>query len=372
MPPRKILYFITKANWGGAQRYTYDLATALRDQGHEVLVAYGTPGLLADKLAEAGIRTERLSAVGREVSLGRDSRAFGALLTLLRRERPDILHVNSSKAGALGTFAGRLAGVPRIIFTAHGWAWNEDRPLWQKALIRAIAYITVLLSHETICVSNAMRDAAKWMPFARRKLQVVKNGVRVPAFVSKEEARMRLAPELTASMWIGMLSELHPTKRIADAVEAFASLARTYPDLALVIIGGGQERTDLELMIHERDLASRIILTGFVEDGARYLPAFDLFIQASRSESFCLAVAEAGLASLPVVATRVGGIPEIVESRKNGLLVPPLRPDLIALALTEYLEEPDRAQAYGAALKERVASRFPLERMVEETERIYS
>jgi len=369
---RNVLYFITKATWGGAQRYVCDLALAAHSAGDQVAVAYGTPGRLVEELDAAGIRSIPLSGVGRDVSIVRDLRALYRLVALLKRERPDVLHTNSSKAGGLGALAGRFARVPRIVFTAHGWAWNEGRPLWQKVIIRAVAYATVLFSHQTICVSNAMRKDARWMLGLQHKLVVVKNGVRVPTFFEREAARAQLAPQAPHGTWIGMISELHPTKRVEDAVEAMAILVRAHPDALLVVMGDGQERTNLELLIHERGLDGRIVLAGFVEGGARYLHAFDMFLHAARSESFCLAVAEAGLAALPVVATRVGGIPEIVESRKSGLLVPPLRPDLIAVALAEYFDDPERARAFGAALKERVTERFSLDRMVEETRRCYS
>jgi glycosyltransferase involved in cell wall biosynthesis len=371
-PPLRALIVITKSSWGGAQRYVYDLATSLAERGHEVAVAYGTPGLLNERLDAAGIRTIPLSGLKRDVSLLDEPRAFFALLSLLRRERPDVLHLNSSKAGGLGALAGRLARVPRILFTAHGWAWNEDRPAWQKAAIAFLAYLTVLLSHATICVSHAVKHGARWMPLPASRFMVIRNGVRPPAFLPREEAREALAPATGARTWIGMLSELHPTKRVIDAVNAFALIARTHPDAALVILGGGQEYTDLELLIYERGLADRVVLAGFVPEGARYLRAFDVFLHASLSEALPYAPLEAGLAGLPVVATRVGGIPEIVENRKSGILVPPLRPDLIAVALAEYLDDPARAEAFGGALKERVAASFGVERMVEETLRAYA
>jgi glycosyltransferase involved in cell wall biosynthesis len=371
-PPSKVLIAITKSSWGGAQRYVYDLATSLAGQGQDVAVAYGTPGLLNERLDAAGIRTIPLSGLKRDVSLLDEPRAFFGLLSLLRRERPDVLHLNSSKAGALGALAGRLAGIPHIVFTAHGWAWNEDRPVWQKAVIAFFAYLTVLLSHATICVSQAVKHGARWMPLPASRFMVIRNGLRPPSFLPREEARTALAPAAGASIWIGMLSELHPTKRVIDAVNAFALIARRHPDAALVILGGGQEYTDLELLIYERGLAGRVVLCGFVPEGVRYLRAFDIFLHTSLSEALPYAPLEAGLAGLPVVATRVGGIPEIVENRRSGILVPPLRPDLVAVALAEYLDDPALAESFGTALKERVTASFGVDEMVEKTLRAYA
>src|SRR5689334_9727685 len=117
-PHKKILFVITKANWGGAQRYVYDLATAARERGADVAVAFGTDGLLHTKLEEAGIRTLVLPHLTRDINLRAEWESFKALRALIKEERPDIVHVNSSKAG-LTLIAARLEKVPQIIFTAH-------------------------------------------------------------------------------------------------------------------------------------------------------------------------------------------------------------------------------------------------------------
>jgi glycosyltransferase involved in cell wall biosynthesis len=210
------------------------------------------------------------------------------------------------------------------------------------------------------------------MPLPASRFMVIRNGMRSPSFLPREEARAALAPATSAHTWIGMLSELHPTKRVIDAVNAFALTARQHPDAVLVILGGGQEYTDLELLIYERGLTGRVVLCGFVPEGARHLRAFDVFLHTSLSEALPYAPLEAGFAGLPVVATRVGGIPEIVENRKSGILVPPLRPDLVAVALAEYLDDPALAEAYGAALKERVTASFGVDGMVEKTLQAYA
>ena len=120
MKAKKILFLITKANWGGAQRYVFDLATALRNE-FDISVAFGQEGLLAKKLREAQITTFPIRALQRDVSISSDVKSFLELMRLFRVEKPDVVHLNSSKAAGVGALAARLAGVPRIIFTAHGW-----------------------------------------------------------------------------------------------------------------------------------------------------------------------------------------------------------------------------------------------------------
>ncbi len=156
MPPKKsVLYVITKANWGGAQKYVYLLARGAANAGYQVAVAYGEPGVLTEKLGELGIETIQVPALGRDVDTKKDAGAYRALVELFKTRNPDIVHINSAKAGGLGALAARRVGIAHIIFTAHGWAFNESRPAWQRALIWMLSGVTVSLSHTTICVSEA-------------------------------------------------------------------------------------------------------------------------------------------------------------------------------------------------------------------------
>src|SRR5262249_1699823 len=159
-----LLYVITKSNWGGAQRYVYDLAVAAKAEGHEVLVAAGGMGELIERLVAAGIPVHPIESLMRDVRLGNELKAFGELKRLFRSWQPDVVHLNSSKAG-LAALAARLAGVQRIVFTVHGWAWNEERQLPVRAIIAIAYFLTVILCDVVIAVSAAARRQARLMPF---------------------------------------------------------------------------------------------------------------------------------------------------------------------------------------------------------------
>ncbi len=366
----KILYVITKANWGGAQKYVHDLALAARERGHDVIVAYGEDGLLSEKLFSSGVPLRHIESLGRDIHWKAEMTAFKDLTAFIKEERPDIVHVNSSKGG-LALLAARIAHVPRIIFTAHGWAFNEDRPFWHRILMHAVYAATVILSHKTICVSKAVRHDLAWFPDVLRRFTVVYNGVALPVFKERGEARAQLAPGLADAYWLGMVAELHPTKRVEDAIRALAELSPSHPDLALVVMGDGELKEWLMEYAAHYKVSDRTVFTGFVDDAASYLSALDLFLMPSRSEALALALIEAGYAGLPVVASRVGGIPEVVRHKHTGLLVPRQNPHALARAIRTLLESPEEARSYGAALKESVAMRFSKERMVEETFAVY-
>lgn len=367
----KILYVITKASWGGAQVYVHDLAIATKERGHDVAVAYGTPGELVARLDSHGVRTIEVPGLSRDVRARSDAGAFGALFTCIRNERPDVIHVNSAKAAGLGAFAARIARVPHIIFTAHGWAFNEERPAWQKLLIRFFSGLTVYLSHKTICVSHAVRRDIAWLPFSTSKAEVVHNGITCAPLLPRDEAQEKLAPGMHDRVWIGMLSELHPTKRIVDAIFAVRTIVQTHPNALLVILGEGEERSRLEQTIQTLGLAEHVRLAGFVPNGPSYLQAFDVFLHTSASEALGYAVLEAGCASLPTVATRVGGIPEIITDGESGLLVPPREPHKLAEALLKVLDDAPLREKLGAALNSTVTSKFSKQIMIDRTLGVY-
>ncbi len=369
---KKVLFFITKSNWGGAQRYVYDLAVNLDQKQFEPVVACGGQGQLVDMLHNSGVRTITLNTLGRDISIKKDL-AFGKeLWSILRDENPDVFHVNSSKAGAMGTFLGRLARVPRVIFTAHGWAFNEDRPWWQKIIIKFIHWITVLFSHKTIAVSGALVKQMNW-PFVAKKMRIIYLGRTVGPMYGKSEARGKITdffPRLTPYQndpWLVCVAELHPIKRHHILISALLEIKKNHPAIRLICIGEGEERTNLEALITKYKLEDSVFLVGTLPEAARFLKAFDMLALVSKSESYGYVIAEAGLAGLPVVATRVGGIIDTITDKKTGLLVPPENVSATADAINKILEDPKLAKELAQNLTSVVSERT-IYKMVRDTQ----
>lgn len=367
---RRILYIVTLAWWGGAQRYVFDLALAARDQGHEVMVV-SQEGELTERLHAEGIPVSTVPELRRNVGFLAEFKALAKVYKAIRSFKPDVVHLNSSKAAVYGGLAARIIGVRRIVFTAHGWAFNERRPLWQKAIIWLVHWATILLADNTICVSRAICRAAQSMPFVRSRLTVIHNGVEAGTCLTREEARFLLAPHVSFPTWIGTIAELHPNKQLDVLIHAFANLADRYPDTMLMIMGGGQERVKLEELVRFYDLENRVRLRGHVERASSYLSALDIFVLPSRTEALGYVLLEAGLAGLPAVASNVGGIPEIIEDGRTGMLVPSGDVTALEAALRAYLENPELKLRTASSLKEHVEMHFSKERMVRDTFALY-
>jgi glycosyltransferase involved in cell wall biosynthesis len=372
----RILYIITKANWGGAQKYVFDVATAAQQAGHDVAVACGTQGELTSRLEHESIPVYEIRGLGRDIAPLSDVKSLLSLSNLIKELKPDIVHANSSKAGLIGVMAAKLGGVPRILFTAHGWAFNEIRPLWQKGIFALFHLMTAWLSDDVICVSSAIKSEASWMPFTKHKMLVIHHGIQEIELKGCGEARANHAPHntetLIKSVWIGTLAELHPIKGLDTAIRAFARIAPQFPQTVLVLIGEGQERNSLVTLASELKLSERIRFCGHTKDAGSYLSALDIFLFPSRSEALGFAVLEAGNASLPVIASRVGGIPEIIEDGVSGILVTPDDVDGFAVGLSSLLAAPALRTKLGEGLHEKVLKDFSKEHALAETLALYT
>ena len=378
---KRVLFGITKSNWGGAQAYVTMLAKAARDGGADVAVmaggAEGTgsdSGLLFETLAGLGIRTIPLSSIGRDLHAASDWQALKELRSVIGQEKPDVLHLNGSKMGVLGSIAGRLAGVPRIVFTAHGWPHKEQRsPLWQLVAWGG-SWLTIVLSSRIIAVSDRdLRDSPTF--FFRDKLRLIHNGISEFSRLSHEDARAALIKHShdlsNYPQWLMMNAELHHNKGVGSAIRALAELAHKHSTLALVVCGEGEAWNYLTELALNLKVSSRVFLLGFVPEAREYLSAADIYLMPSSKEGLPLALLEAGLASLPVVASKVGGIPDIIEDHKTGLFMPRGNTHILAKSIAYYLDNPDIAAKYGGALREKVLAEFSEQQMVSETLKLY-
>lgn len=356
----KILYGITKSNFGGAQRYVYELAVEAKKEGHDVAVLCGGESTLAQKLRKNNIRVVSIPHLQRDISIIDELKSFHFICQTLVKENPDVFHTNSSKMGGIGNLTGRLVGVRKIIFTGHGWAFNEPRPYWQKMLIKFFTWLTILLSHKTICVSEKTKeDVEKW-PFINNRLVVIHNGT----------SRFNLDVREDKSFTVGAISELHRIKGLDILLIAWSKFIKKH-QAKLVIIGEGEEKQNLENITKKLGISDSVIFKGFVDNARSLLSSFDIFCMPSRSEGMPYTLLEAGLAELPVIATSVGGIPEIIESGINGVLVLVENTETLFSTLILLAKDDDLRKRLGTNLKASIQENFSFEKMVEKTFALY-
>lgn len=374
MQKTKICHIITKSNFGGAQKYVYELATSLDKNLFEVCVALGGNGILKQKLVENGIEVIVIPRLEKEVSIFKELSTFKFLYNLFNERHFDIVHLNSSKIGALGGFAARISGVPKIIFTAHGWAFNEDRGFISKSIIKFIHWLTIILSDKTIAVSENIKNQVLGWPLVSRKITIIHNGVKEIDFYDKTKSRGILT-EINQKIdeekfLVGTIAELHPIKGLDILVDAIKSIELNI-DAQFVIIGEGDFRKELEEQIKKYNLENKVILLGFLDNAAKYLKAFDLFILPSRSEALALVILESGLSEVPVIATKVGGIPEIISNDLFGKIIESENSKSLAEAIKNSINNYEQTKLTAQNLKTRVEENFNYQKMLDKTISLY-
>jgi glycosyltransferase involved in cell wall biosynthesis len=349
--PRKprLLIIVTLAEVGGAQTYVARLLPALVDRFDVTVAAHG-PGPLRAAAAEAGARFTALRHVRRPVSLWRDLLGLLELIRICRRERPDIVHSNSSKGGLLGSLAALVAGVKIRIFTVHGWAftWHTGR---KGKLYLLCERLTGRLSTLLICVSEkerALGVQARTCTYDRAV--VIRNAVDVSG-----------TPQAHHGARIATLVTVGRLKAPKDTLTFLRALARLdHAPFRARIVGDGPERERLEAELRVLELDSAVELLGERNDVSELLSAADVFVLSSRSEGLPLSIVEAMAAGLPVVAASVGGVPELVVDGETGFLIPPADEAALASALERLVADADLRRRMGAAGRARAEALFDL------------
>lgn len=389
----KVLILITKSNWGGAQRYVYDLATNLSkitSTAYDVEVLSGGKGILIDELNKAGIKASGDLDIERDIDILKDFKIFLKLISILKKEKPYILHINSSKIGGLGALAGRIVGIKNIIFTAHGWAFNENRSLLSKLIIKSIHWFTIILSHKTISVSENLKSQMIGWPLISKKITVIHNGIKNEPIFSKINARNELIKFNTDFakkihgynaknlVLIGSVGEIHTIKGYEYAISGIKNVIdnlkknNTNREIIYTIMGDGENRKNIEKIIEKFEMKNHVFLLGHVPVAFNYIKAFDIYLMPSISEGLPYAILEAGLASLPIVATAVGGIPEVIDDMENGILIQPRKPREIQHAIEFLISHRKIKGEYGTKVNKKILSEFSIEKMIEDTIKVYN
>ena len=366
MPKKKMLFLVTKATWGGAQKYVYDLATNLSKTEFDVIVAYGEHGKLAKDLAAAGIKLRELPSLRRDIAIFSDIKSLIETIKMLKELQPDVIHLNSSKAAALGALAARIAGVEKIIFTVHGWPFKESRNTFWRLLIFSVSWLTALLSHKVIVVSKIDWGIAARMPGLRKKTFIVSLGIRGISVLPPSQGLLAMfrghPPPLHGStLRLVSIGELTANKGIIHAIRAVAELKQRGIDSVYVVAGEGEERKNLESTARREGVSDRIYFPGYIEHASQYLAGFDVLVLPSLKEGTPYVLLEAAQIGIPIVATNVIDA-DLVARFGSARLVQPSDSLAIADAVTDLSRRSPHVQTTNP---------FPLADMVGTMEYIY-
>jgi glycosyltransferase involved in cell wall biosynthesis len=385
--PHKVVHLITRLDWGGSAQNTLLTAIGHDRSRFEPIVIAGlaetdnvqggrsaTAGNVA-RLEQAGVRWQVFPMLTRSINPFRDLIALRQLVAWFRLERPDIVHTHTSKAGALGRLAAWIAHVPVVVHTPHGHVFYGHFGRLASWLFLQIERLLAKRTTWMIALTEAERDEHLARGVGRAdRFAVVPSGIDLAWFrTAGGKARRRPAgfncpPD---AIVVGSVGWLTPVKGHRVLLEAAAMLRGEWPRLHLVIVGGGSLQDDLERLAQRRGLAKTVRFLGARTDVLDCLAGMDIYVQPSLNEGMGRALIEAMAAGRPVVASRVGGIPTVVQDRETGLLVPPNDPAALARALDELLRKPDWARELGVAAQAGIGERFSQDAMVRAIESVY-
>lgn len=383
MAPTKVLLLVTLSEIGGAQKVVYHIASGLAAEEFDVTVACSPGGELVSWLRGLpSVRVVELGSLRRDISPFHDFLCLVQLYRLISSGGYDIVHCHSSKAGVLGRLAARMAGVRKIFFTVHGWGIDDRQPLPARFLYTTAERLAGAVSTRVVCVSEHDREKGVALGLVSpEKLAVVHNGV--PDVYGQGSlppggppAGTGLRAELglgSGDIVVGTVMRLAPPKDPLFFLEAADRLLGkgNNSNLYFVIVGDGPLRPCCEEYIAGSNLEGRAFLLGTREDAPGLVSGFDIFTLFSRHEGLPLTVIEAMVAGLPVVASNVGGVGELVLHGETGCLADGFNPEAAAGYIGRLAGDRGLREELGRAGRSRALDRFGLGRMISLYKQIY-
>jgi glycosyltransferase involved in cell wall biosynthesis len=383
LPDRiKVLRVIARLNVGGPALHVAYLTAGLRERGYDTTLVAGTLARGEDSMAfvASGLDVEvvTIPELGREISLLRDLVATLRLARLIRRERPQIVHTHTAKAGTVGRLAARIAGgspKPIVVHTFHG---HVLRGYFDPIRSRIFAWLERTLARYStalIAVSPQVRDDLVALGVApREKFTVIRLGIELGERVAEKDGRaetrryLGIPPHRFAVGWIGRMTAIKNTE---DVLSAFKELLDRGVEATLCMVGDGPDRAQLERRAHELGIMRDTLFLGYQQEVASLYAAFDALVLPSSNEGTPVSVIEALAARTPVVATRVGGVPDVVREGEDGFLVETGDTEALADRLARLAHDPELRERMGTAARDRVLPRYAVERLVDDVDRFY-
>lgn len=377
----KILRVISRLNVGGPAIHVVNLAAGLDPARFDQLLVVGSESpaeaSMLDYALFHGVRPHVISEMVTTFSFTpRDAKALVKLYSLICRERPDIVHTHTSKAGFLGRLAARLAGVSIIIHTYHGHPLHSYYGPVKNWLLRRMERLLGCFTDRLVTVSEQVKSELVGYGVAKtEKITVIPLGFDLEPFLNSPKRRGEFRREMKLSQEIklvGIVGRIVPIKNHSLFLESAARISAHEPAARFIIVGDGVLRPDLERQARDLGIADRVLFTGWRRDLPRIYADLDILVVSSNNEGTPVSAIEAMAAGCPVVATRVGGLPDLITDERTGRLVSPRDPKALASVILELVRNPAGARELGQNAMEVVRKRFTETRLIDDMDHLYS
>jgi glycosyltransferase involved in cell wall biosynthesis len=368
---------------GGPALHVSYLSAGLRNRGYETTLVAGSVSRGEQSMAyvaeELGVPVVTIPHLHREISPLRDLLATARLARIMRSERPTILHTHTAKAGAVGRMAALLAGrarPPIIVHTFHGHVLRGYFGRFWTGVFRLLERMLARITDALVAVSPEVRDELVALGVApASKFRVIRLGIALDTRIQADEAaraetrRVMGIPD--GRFVVGWIGRMTGVKRTDVLLHGFRTLREDGIDAVLCMVGDGPDRESVEQLADELGIVRDCLFTGYQEDVGPFFAAFDVFVLTSGNEGTPVTAIEALAAGCPVVATRVGGVPDVVTDGEDGFLVSPAAVDELAGRLADLARDPDLRARMGASGRARMRTRYAVDRLIDDTDRLY-
>jgi glycosyltransferase involved in cell wall biosynthesis len=378
--PVRVLRVIARLNVGGPALHVTYLARGLAERGYETTLVAGDVGRGEESMAfvaeRAGVEVVRLAGLSRALSPIRDALAAWRLARIIRKARPHIVHTHTAKAGAVGRVGALLSGRrPLIVHTFHGHVLRGYFGHGGTLLFRAIETTLARISDRLVAVSPEVRDELVRLRVASaRKFSVIRLGIELEPRVrfAGDPTEVRRRHGIPAEKFVvGWFGRMTAVKRTEDLLTTLTGLRERGIDALLLLVGDGDDRPLLEQRAHDLGIAKSCLFLGYQEDVAPWYAVCDAVMLSSANEGTPVTIIEALAAGRPVVATRVGGVPDVVDEGETGFLVRTADTHAMAERLEILARDPVRRAEMGRLGRERVLRRYGVDRLVDDVDALY-
>lgn len=377
---KKVIRIIARLNVGGPAIHVILLTAGLDSEQYESHLVSGVEApeegnmhALAD---EKGIKPFIIPSLGRELNPLYDLKTFWQLFRLIRKEKPDIVHTHTAKAGTVGRLAAWLAGVPVIVHTFHGHVLHGYFSPVKSVFFQWVERFLAKRCNTIIAVSESCRDdLLKYKISSPEHIITIPLGLELNRFSEQpDHVRTAVRQELSipnGAFTVGMVARMVPIKRHEDLFQAIAKVLESYPDTYFVNAGDGELKPHLLELAEELQITHRCLFPGFCDDQERLYQAFDATVLTSANEGLPVAVIESLAAGKTVIATRVGGVPELIEDNRTGYIVEPGDIDSIADGLIKAISHPAKTAEMGRLAQEETIRKYSSQRLFNDIQNLY-
>ena len=376
----KIVRIIARLNIGGPSLHVVNLNKGLSSDRFESLLVTGSPntgeGSMLDYAQENGVQPLAIPEMVGEASLRlRDFKALVRLYQILRKERPQIVHTHTAKAGFLGRLAARLAGVPILVHTYHGHVLHSYYSPLKSWLLLQMERGLARTTDRLVAVSAlGKEDLIAYRVAPSEKISVIPLGFDLNPFLDCESLKGEFRGEIglaADAKLVGIIGRIFPIKNHRLFLESAAQVAEQESNVRFVIVGDGILRREMEQYAQDLGIRQQVIFTGWRRDLPRIYADLDLLVVSSDNEGTPVSAIEAMASGCPVVATQVGGLPDLVQNGETGYLVPSKQPQALAAAMLELIRDPETAKQMGRSAQQSVMGRFSVNRLISDIEGLY-